>query len=169
MRVSIKPRSELWFGCHPGGSSPVCTVINMNLFIEDGNRPFRCLPKLWYMLPVQQSDIVVIIWYLDRCWDFTEPSTTFSSCWHCSLFSWDAPATVHNVIMTPPLSVSLRLSSLQTGAWTTADMDAEHQTLPSHFLKVICDEMSQKYPVIVMLGLLQISTHDHNWINPTRV
>lgn len=67
--------------------------------------------------------------------------------------------------MTPPLSVSLRLSSLQTGAWTTADMDAEHQTLPSHFLKVICDV--PKYPVIVMLGFLQISTHDHNWINPT--
>lgn len=35
------------------------------------------------------------------------------------------------------LSVSLCLCSLQTGAWTTADMDAEHQTLRTRFSKVI--------------------------------
>ncbi len=98
--------------------------------------------KLCYSLLVLQRDIVVIIWYLDRCLDFTEPSTIFSSCWHCSLFSGDAPATVCSVIMTQPLSLSLsfcnslHLLSLQTGAWTTADTDAERQTLPTPFLKV---------------------------------
>ena len=112
------------------------------------------------MLPPQQSDIVVIIWYLDRCWDFTEWSTIFS-CWHCSLFSQDGSAPVHSAVMTLGLSVCPH--SLQTGAWTTADMDAERQTLPSPCSKVISDDKTND-PVIKMLGFVPDVLNKESWV-----